>query len=469
MNLRVIQGWRTMQAHMKFDWYAMLDDLETNTVTVKEPKWHAALVVEKATSLTYKPSEVYHLVIIPTYNEAREVLEPTIQQVLASNYDPDKMIFCLAYEERTGPKTEKQALEIVNDYKDKFAHAVAIKHTIAEGEVKGKGANATWACRQMAEYCKKAGLDTDKILVTTLDSDNRPHKMYFAAVTYTYCVSPDPLTTSYQPIPMFTNNIWDAPAPMRVIATGNSFWMVVSAMRPHMLRNFSAHTQSLSTLIATDFWSVRTIVEDGHQYWRTYFTFDGKHEVYPIMLPIYQDAVLNENYRKTLRAQFVQMQRWAYGASDVAYVLETGFFKKNNISKFDLLSKFLRLLEGHISWATAPLLLLFAAFIPLLFYPQNYIANELPQIASKVQQIAMIGIFITLFLSFKSLPPKPLRYKRHRNIFMLLQWALLPITTIGYTALSGLNSQTRLLFGWYLDQFNVTDKAVVKEDKTRII
>jgi hypothetical protein len=65
---------------------------------------------------------------------------------------------------------------------------------------------------------------------------------------------------------MFTNNIWDAPAPMRVIATGNSYWMLIQGLRQHMLRNFSAHAQPLASLIETDFWSRRTIVEDGHQF-----------------------------------------------------------------------------------------------------------------------------------------------------------------------------------------------------------
>ena len=207
---------------------------------------------------------------------------------------------------------------------------------------------------------------------------------------------------------------------------------------------------------------MRTIVEDGHQFWRTYFRFDGKHEVYPIYVPIYQDAVLSSSYVRTLRAQFIQMRRWAYGASDIAYVAYMGFIRKNKAPKLDLTFKLLRLIEGHISWATAPLLLLFAAFIPLLFHPQNYIANQLPIVASNIQKIAMTGILITLFLSFKTLPPKPDRYKRHRSLWMILQWVYLPVTTIIYSSFSALNSQTRLIFGWYLDKFDLTDKVVKK-------
>ena len=65
-----------------------------------------------------------------------------------------------------------------------------------------------------------------------------------------------------------------------------------------------------------------------------------------------------------------------------------------------------------------------------------------------------------MFVCFKTLPPKPARYKRHRSLFMILQWVYLPVTTICYGSLAALNSQTRLMFGKYLDKFDVTEKAV---------
>jgi hypothetical protein len=253
---------------------------------------------------------------------------------------------------------------------------------------------------------------------------------------------------------------------MRVIATGNSYWMLIQGLRQHMLRNFSAHAQPLASLIETDFWSRRTIVEDGHQFWRSYFAFDGKHEVIPIFLPIYQDAVLAKGYKRTLKAQFIQIRRWAWGATDIAYVAKYGFFKKNKISKIDVWFKFLRLLEGHFSWATAPLILAFGALIPWVFHQTDFIANQLPQVASRIQTVAMLGILVTLYLSFKILPPKPQRYKRHRSVFMVLQWGLLPLTTICYSAFAAIVSQTRLMFGWYLGKFDVTEKAVVTDSGT---
>ena len=75
----------------------------------------------------------------------------------------------------------------------------------------------------------------------------------------------------------------------------------------------------------------------------------------------------------------------------------------------------------------------------------------------------MLGIFVTLYLSFKILPPKPARYKRRRSLAMLLQWVLLPLTTIGYSASAAIYSQTRLIFGKYIGGFDVTEKAVVTD------
>jgi hypothetical protein len=137
--------------------------------------------------------------------------------------------------------------------------------------------------------------------------------------------------------------------------------------------------------------------------------------------------------------------------------------KKNKIPRGDLISKFLRSLEGHVSWAAGSLLLAFAAFVPALFNPQSYAAYELPMIVSRIQTIGLVGILASLFVALKTLPPRPLRYKRHRSLFMVLQWLYLPITTIVYGSLAALNSQTRLMFGWYLTKFDVTQKSVKKD------
>jgi hypothetical protein len=473
MNVRMIQGYRLMKQHMALDWMKLLDELGDPKATFVEyeqgiePKWHAKnLRSVLKRGVTLSKNEILHVVIIAAYNESRDVIEPTIESLLKSQYDKKKLLVFLAYEERGGEEIRKTARELCIDYADNFLHMEAVEHPKdLPNEVIGKGGNITYTGRRVAQYLSQNAIDFHSVIVTTLDSDNRPHPSYFASVTYAYIVCPDPVKTSFQPIPMFMNNIWDAPAPMRVIASGNSFWMLVQVLRPHMLRNFAAHSQSMQAVVDTDFWSVRTIVEDGHQYWRTYFRYNGAHDVHPILVPVYQDAVLTDKYVRTLKAQFIQLRRWAWGASDVAYVLHTGWRKENKVPKLDLFFKSVRLIDGHVSWATAPLLLLLAAFVPLYLSQdssESLVANQLPLIASNIQTLAMAGFFVSIYLSIRLLPPKPARYRAHRRLFMLLQWALLPITTICYSAAAALYSQTRLMFGWYIGKFDVTEKAVKK-------
>lgn len=470
LNIRVLQGYRMMKRHQKYNWQMMLHGLSDPGKARLEawmPRWHRENIENlKKENKTLHPEEVIHAIMVATWNESREILEPTIQSVLDSDYDMKKVILIIAYEDRGGKEVEDQAHSLISKYASHFMHAEAVKHIDLPNEMVGKGGNLTCSGRWLKKYLEQEQIDPLRVMVTTLDADNRPDKNYLAALTYTFLLTPDPVHVSYQPIPMFTNNIWDAPAPMRVIATGNSFWMIVQALRPHSLRNFSSHAQSMQALIETDFWSTRTVVEDGHQFWRSYFRFDGRHEVYPIFLPIGTDAVLAATYLKTLKAQFIQLRRWAWGASDVAYVADKGFFSKNDkLSKTDMLFKFGRLLEGHVSWATAPLILLFAAFIPAYFNPQDYTANQLPLIASRIETIALAGIFITLFLSFKVLPPKPARYKRHRTFLMMIQWVMLPVTGICFNSAAAINSQTRLMFKRYLGKFDITEKAVKTDNK----
>ena len=173
--------------------------------------------------------------------------------------------------------------------------------------------------------------------------------------------------------------------------------------------------------------------------------------------------MLADGYIKTLKAQFIQLRRWTYGASDVAYVVNQGFFKKNKVPKLNLLPKLWRLLEGHVTWAVGPLLVLSGGFIPAFFSPNSYTAQTLPQLVSRIQTIALLAAIATLFLALKTLPPKPARYKNHRTAFMVLQWAYLPLTTIVYNSFAALYSQTRLMFGWYISKFDATEKAVVME------
>jgi len=478
MAYRTIQGYNSLERAKKIDWRERLDDLNEPDIALKKyqmrpdsKKWlqhQHYLTLQKAQQLPEEyllPKNVYNAVIIPYMTPNRDVLEPTVKAVLSSHYDLKNLILILAPEQRAKGATELGE-KLTKIYKDKCFYMQTIEHPFGlPDELIGKGGNIVWAAEKLQKWLEKKNIDPERVLVTTLDEDNRPHSQYFSLATYEYCIDPKRNHRAYQPIVLFLNNIWDASAPMRVLATGNSFWNIINSMRPHMLRNFSSHSQGMASLVATKFWSKRTVVEDGHQYWRSYFAFDGDYEVTPLYLPIYQDAVLAETYLKTLKEQFTQLRRWAYGASDIAYVADKGFRRGRTVPFWGLVARFFRILESHVSWATAPIIITLGAWAPLIINPdasRSIVAHELPQVASNLQLVATFGLFITVFLAFKMLPKRPERYKRHRNIFMLAQWLLMPFVSVLYGSSAAFNAQTRLLIGKYLERFDATVKSVKK-------
>ena len=476
---RMMTGHFQIEKAQKVDWNKRLEDLdnaEKSLYTLKnqvnneyEFKNHLRNLndIRENPANFPSPSKVKNAVIIAAYNESYEVIQPTIQSVLSSNYDTKNLLIFLACEERGGKEIEKTAIRLKKEFSESFGAFEIVRHPKnLPNEVVGKGGNITFAGRALQKYCEDNKIPFENVLVTTLDSDNKPHREYFACATYSFIVHEDRKKLSYQPVSLFLNNIWDVPAPMRVVATGNSFWNIVSTMRPHLLRNFASHSQPLDALVEMDFWSTRTIVEDGHQFWRSYFHFGGDYYVVPIRVPIYQDAVLSETLPKTLKAQFIQLRRWMYGASDIPYVANLYFSKNRNVPLIDGLMKLIRLIDGHVTAVFQSPMAAFGGWVPLIVYAassRSVIVHQLPNVISTLQQIATIGIFITILISLKMLPPRPERYKKRRSFWMVAQWVYMPVTSICYNAAAAAYSQTRLALGKYLDKFDVTEKGRIED------
>ena len=477
ITTHMIVGRSRMDQASQVDWRSRIEDLEdphaaysrlygsTSThIGHEQHLENLRLMSASEPGFFPKPSQIYNVVIMPAYNEPLEVIQPAVQAVLDTTYDKKHLIVIFAYEERGGAGIKKTAETLKKRYQSKFHSFHIVEHPKdLPNEVIGKGGNITHAGRWLKGYLEEQNIAFSDVIVTTMDCDNKPHKTYFDYLTYEYIAREDRKHLSYQPVCLFTNNIWDVPAPMRVVATGNSFWNIISSMRPHTLRNFASHAQPMDALVEMDFWSVRTIVEDGHQYWRSYFYFGGNYEVVPLHVPIYQDAVLSGTYVKTLKAQFIQLRRWAYGASDVPYVGVRVFSSQRNVPFWAGFTRFVRLLDGHITLACVSILVAFGGWIPLLLNGEaarSMAVHELPDTISILQRVAMIGLVAMVFTSFKLLPPRPARYKRSRSVIMVLQWVLMPVTAIVYSSAAAFYSQTRLFFGKYLDKFDVTEKTL---------
>jgi hypothetical protein len=214
------------------------------------------------------------------------------------------MIFVLGLEERAGEEFRQNAIELEKEFKDKFALYMTVEHPDGlPGEARGKGANIAYAGKAVYKKILEMGIPYENVIVSAFDSDTMTHPNYFSHLSYDFLTIPKPHQASYQPMPMFHNNIWDTPAIARVIATSSSFWQLVEASRPDRLVTFSSHSMTLKTLVDIGFWRTDIIPEDSHIFWQCWLHYNGDYRTHPLFTTVSMDAVLGDNFFGTLVAQ----------------------------------------------------------------------------------------------------------------------------------------------------------------------
>jgi len=409
---------------------------------------------------------IYHVVMLPTAGESAETIEPAIESLDKACYPNSKIIVLLATEEREDPKSRKEKVKILkNKFGETFYDFIVTVHEVKEGELKCKASNTTYAAKKLKKYLEDKKIPLENVILSNFDCDTQIHPQYLAALSYEYVVSPNRLQQAYQPLPMYHNNLWDTIAPVRIIVTGSSFWHMVESMRPEHMVTFSSHSEPFKTIVDINYWPVNVISEDSVIFWKAYDYFSGDYEVKPIYLPVSLDAVLSDSYFGTIANQYKQKRRWAYGIENLAMLVRA--FKDNKkIPLFKKLKHSWTMLEGHHSWATSPFILALLGWLPLIFggdaFKEMVLAHNLPYITRTLMTMALVGLTISMFLSFLIMPTRPKKYSRRKYFAMLFQWILAPFIAPILGAAPAVDAQTRHLFGKYFGEFWVTPKKTKK-------
>ena len=477
-SMHLLSSFRKLKLHATYDWPrrvsqlsdlpAYINFLRTEAATGTRQKRvdfeteAARLAAIDFSGRTLDWRQVYHLVLLPTYKESLELLDNSIRAILESDYPKDRIFFVLATEERDYENAVRNGQELVGRYGKEFFRFRVIMHPDGTpGEVKAKGANLTFACRQATEELRVSGIDPGNVVVSAFDSDTVVAKNYFSYLTYAFLTAEKPYRTSYQPMPVYNNNIWDAPAITRVVAVANSFWQMVEASRPDRLVTFSSHAMSLLALLDVDFWPVNVISDDSQIFFRCWLHYDGDYRTQPLFTNVSLDAMLDETYWKTLYGQYKQKRRWAWGVENFPYLV-VGVIKR---PKIPLWKKFLyieRELEGKYFWATASIMIAVLGWLPLLLggerFEEQVFAFNLPLLTRVIMQITTMFLIFSVYINMVLLPPRPAKYSRWRTANMILQWVFVPLVSTVFGSVPAIDAQTRLMLGKYME-FWVTPKA----------
>ncbi len=443
--------------HLRFSFSKMKENMRIN--------WLAKL---KEEHLAWE--HIHHFVVLPMYKEPYAVVHDTLQKLSEINYPTNKLFVLLATEAAGGEEAAETARTIKEEFAHLFKGFLVTTHTVdSANEIPGKGSNEAYAVKvAMREMIEPSGIPIDDILVSVFDVDTHAGKEYFGVLTHSFLTTPNPHRASYQPIPVFTKNIYEVPIFVRLISFSSTFWQLMQSARPEQLVSFSSHSVPLKELKEIGYWRTTIVSEDSQIFYQFFNHFNGDWRVVPLFYPAYMDAVEGATTWEAMKNLYKQQRRWAWGIENFIYTMS--FFVKNKaISLRKKAYWTFKLIDGFTSWATSSFIIFFFGVMPNIIggaeFHSSVTSYNLPKITGIIVRLSTFGIITSSFLSIMLLPPHPEtgKLKWYHIFYYLLQWMLIPVTFIFFSAIPALDAQTRMLLsGKFRLGFWVTPKGVKK-------
>jgi hypothetical protein len=404
--------------------------------------------------------DYFHLALIPTYTERLETLRQTVHALAAAEWPIERKI-CAIITRETDADGIANVATLREEFRGDFAEFIHILDPLEPGIVVGKSSAMAWGGRHLYRLLvRERGMDPTRILVTDLDADYRVHPQYFTYLTWMHLTDANRETQLYQPIPYLHNNIWVAPMLTRLFAAVLTQLQMWRSVLPEKLQSFGSYSTTLNLVHEVGYWATDAIPEDSRFYWKSYFTYGDRFRAVPLFIPIYGDAVRARGYWRSLATQYVQARRWAWGVTDIPFVIQNAI-RHTEIPFFSRAWRIVNLFGEHINWAIAPLVVTFGAALPLFVNPafgQTTLGQNLPLYAAAMLSLALLGLVPLIGIENAIVPPRPPEWGVARRVLSYLQWIGLPFVGILFSNLPALDAQTRLLTGRYLE-YRVTEKA----------
>ncbi|HEX5591708.1 MAG TPA: hypothetical protein VFX65_15550 [Candidatus Limnocylindrales bacterium] len=405
------------------------------------------------------PDRLWHVALVPTYTEPYEKLHETVRALADADWPTERKMVAIITRE-TDLAGRENVARLREVFGESFLHFFHILDPLEPGIVVGKSSAMAYGGRWLHRELTRLGFDPREVLVTDLDSDYRVHRGYFGYLSWTFLTDPDRFRRLYQPVPMFHNNIWDTPLPVRLVAIGATHVQMWRSLTPEKLISFSSYSVSLQTVHEVDYWATDAIPEDSRFYWKSFFRYSGEFRAIPLFMPIYGDAVRARSYPRSLVQQYTQIRRWAWGVTDIPYYIRNAF-AHSEIPRMLRVRRLLDLWLDHLNWAIAPFVIIFGSNLPLILNPafaQTTLGQNLPLYASWLLTGAFGCLAVLMYVEERISPPRPASWGLLRNVASRVQWLLLPVVGLVFSNLPALDAQTRLMAGKYLE-YRVTEKS----------
>lgn len=404
----------------------------------------------------------YHLILVPTYQEALYILEPTLNAIINCSYPRNKIFIAVGFESRDDPAKIKQTKDYLKKIEKKVAGIFTTVHPYGlAGEVAGQGSNKNWMINRIAPQLQKRGVKIDDVFVTTLDADFVIHREFLSGALHKYLSLPAAIRDkrTFTGVFLYHNNYWQTPTPMRLMATGTSLWQLAEMVGSDKYMNYSSMSISLKSLLDVGLWIPDKVNDDNGFYWKAYFHFNGDYKVIPHFLPISGDAVQDTTLLKTFQNQYFQIKRWAYGVEHIPFIVKQYFTKE--IDFWDKTDRVLFKIWGDLKWGFLAIFVTFGSLLIPLINPQfraSALSVNLPIVSSWILTATFFGLFATIFVHEKTAPKRPANWSLFKKIWSYTQWLLIPLILITISSLPAIDAQTALMFGKKLE-FRVTRKT----------
>lgn len=425
-----------IQASMQYDWMSDLNKIKD---------WE----------------KVHNVIIIPTYKEPLHILRRTLTSI-ANQTLPKKHITLILAMEKKEPEEdrEEKVKQLRKEFKNSFANFFVTVHTLVPGEAVGKASNERYAAIWTKEnFLDKGGADFNYTVVTSCDADHVYHQNHFAALAYKFMSSEDKYHRFWQPAVMFYNNIWRLDALTRVPNTLSSIWNLAQLPRKDRLIATSNYSLSFKLLHKAEYWDPDKIPEDWGIFFKSYYKANGKVETEPLYLPVYADAAEAETLRGTLKSNYEQRKRWAWGVSDTPWVVRS-YFLTPGVSFWSKTARLIYFLQGHFLGPVNWFAITIGLQIPALLNPQfgrTALGFTVPKISSYVLSLSLMFLLVLIVLDRIYKPHRPEEVPAWRALISPLEFILMPVAGFFFSALPGIDAHTRLMMGKYIE-YKVTEK-----------